>query len=272
MKCANCGADLAPDTLICPFCGSENTEEAREQHEEELQEIYDKIGDDRAVENEVVHKANRSAGKLALLIICGIAVICLAVYVISGLRARNAYRDQHGALNVMEQYYQDGDYEAAAAYYEAHELSGPTYGKYEHTKDALYWLNYARKYMKNGEDFLKWIPEDADYQEWEESLVDNITFELDSAFWGLYKIQKMREDGYVYHEQAVVEYAENLVIADLKQYYALTDQEIADGVALQAESDMEREMYDTLGKKVATYFWEQRAQQTGKNEMQEGIQ
>ncbi len=271
MKCVNCGAKLAPDTLICPFCGSENTEEAREQHEEELQEIYDKIGDDRAVENEVVHKANRSAGKIALFAICGIAFICLAVYMISGLRARNAYRDQHGALNVMEQYYQAGDYEAAADYYETHELSGPTYGKYEHTKDALHWLEYARKYMKDGDYFLQWIPEDADYQEWEESIVDNITFELDSAFFGLYKIQKMREDGYVYHEQAVVEYAENLVISDLKQYYALTDQEIVDGVALQAEPDMEREMYNALGQEIARYFWEQRTQETEQTKMQEGV-
>lgn len=268
MKCVNCGAKLAPDTLICPFCGSENTEEAREQHEEELQEIYDKIGDDRAVENEIVHKANRSAGKVALLVLALLAVIFLAVYMISGMRARNAYRDQHTALNVMEQYYQDGDYEAVADYYEKHQLSGATYGKYKNTKDAIYWLQYARDHMENGTYYLQGVSEDAVYSEWKEAIVDNVTFDLNSVFWGLYKIQKIRSDGYLYNEQDVVEYTENMLIRDIKDIYGLQDQEIETATALQAREDLDRHEYDALAGEIVDRFWQQAEQK----QTQEGLQ
>ena len=69
MNCINCGAELEPGALICPYCGTENEAVAKAQHENEIREIHEKINQlDKTMREDRVRKVNHSLSRLAVIV------------------------------------------------------------------------------------------------------------------------------------------------------------------------------------------------------------
>lgn len=260
MRCVNCGAQMDENTLICPYCGTENEAEAREQHRETLNAIYDKIEHLDGLEDEVVKKANRSVGKLAIFLIVLLSAGFVLIYIISRIIASNALSSQEKQLQKLEEYYQAGDYQAVADYYKKLDTDSASFGKYEQTEKACRFLEHATFYFGDEVQCFNFLPEGdtQEYLSFRDSIADNITFDLNNIFYSLFMLEQMEAEGYIYGEQAAVEYCKTEIMNVLKQSYLLEDREIAEAVPLQEDDDLDRTVYQELALQVADRIWEHR--------------
>lgn len=152
MVCANCGAAFPESELKCPYCGSENKEEAERRYSRKLEEFDQEAEEIKKLPEKMVSKSSK---KLMIIGICGAgcAVICLlAVFAIGKISANREYKLLQRQLDQLESYYQAQSYPEMREYMAEKNIYGTAYKKYWEVADAYYpYLEMCREIELFGE-------------------------------------------------------------------------------------------------------------------------
>ncbi|MDD6482214.1 MAG: zinc ribbon domain-containing protein [Lachnospiraceae bacterium] len=254
MNCINCGAELEPGALICPYCGTENEAVAKAQHENEIREIHEKIDQlDKTMQEDRVRKVNHSLSRLALIVGALVLLLIVGIFAVTRIQSGVALSRQQKNLEKLEGYYQDGDYDAVVKYMDKYKLKGNTFGKYQKTKDAMEWMDYGLSYVGDEENYFKYV---MDYEKSRDGIAYSLEININSLCRSLYQLDQMGEKGYLYGEQAVVEYAKEQVMQAFETHFLVTEEEVEPWIALQGEEDVEGSWYKEQAQMVADRLWQ----------------
>ena len=145
MICKNCGAKFDKESLICPYCHSENAEVAKEQKEKILKH-YDE--EEKRLHREAKIKSEQAPGKIAkftarTLCLLLVVFVLLTVLGIFGARAFSSmqHKKENRHKENLEEFLLNKDYLGMREYLDKKGLYGYTYEKYSQVKN-VYW-NYS---------------------------------------------------------------------------------------------------------------------------------
>ena len=239
MTCSNCGAELPENALLCPYCGYENEAIAEEKHRQEISGIYAKIAALLHVPERVAARAKRILLCAMLVIVVVAAVAFLAAFLYSKLAPEAALRRQDAALEKLEQLWQNGEYDALPAALEQTErVYSGAYEKYRTVGALFETLGNEEESCAETAEFVAGFPEGADL----------LNYDLKNLFSLLRECSALSEAGFVYGEQDAVAELERRAHALLTETLLLTEDEIAEGIALDAEKETD---YQALAERAA---------------------
>lgn len=221
MTCANCGAELKQNDLICPYCKSEIEEAAKKTHEDFLDEYERKTRELENLPDKTVAKISRyllfSVGILLFLF----AMVISVNYIVSKVRGDNSIDVQNGHLAVLDDYYINHEYEKMYEYLDKKDLHGATYEKYWRIGELDRYMGWRIEALAEKVQYIGGI----------EVTAEEFAICMGYSFKELVRIEKMKNEGFIYGEgEAALEIKECYVSA-LKEYMLLTDEEIALGIA-----------------------------------------
>lgn len=235
MNCKNCGAPMHEGVLTCPYCGFENEAAATAAHERELRGIYARIARLLHLPAERAKKVTNGiiVGAGALVAVFIVALIASFIYqrVAPGVELKH----QQETVAEMEELYQNGDYDALS------ELVEKTDNVYRAVYDKYTTVHFLYQYLLSLE---RSAPENAEFVAGFPDGADLLDYDLDNAFCILAECDSLEQNGFVYGEQAAVAEFRSRVTAILTDTLLLTEDELADGIAIAAEviaSDYEYE-------------------------------
>lgn len=239
MTCSNCGAELPENALLCPYCGYENEAVAEEKHRQEISGIYAKIAALLHIPERVAARAKRILLCAVLIIVAVVAVAFLAAFLYSKLAPEAALRRQDAALEKLEQLWQNGEYDALpAALAQTERLYGGAYEKYRTVGALFETLGNEEESCAETAEFVAGFPEGADL----------LNYDLKNLFSLLRECSALSEAGFVYGEQDAVAELERRAHALLTETLLLTEDEIAEGIALDAKEETD---YQALAELAA---------------------
>lgn len=145
MKCPYCGAVYDKHSLNCPFCRSENTKEAERRYKAELKAIQKETHQLKHLPKRII----KILRKYITWIIIGILLIILASFivreVVASKKELKKISDREYHRDVLEDYYNQGDYELMFTYYKEHDgLYGYMFAKYYEVGRAFEYLQEIR--------------------------------------------------------------------------------------------------------------------------------
>lgn len=230
MICPNCGAHLADDALVCPYCDGENEEAAVNKQKREIASVYSKIA-------ALLRLPERIVQRTTIILLCITAVlvnlffISLAwSFVYSRVSPETQYRVQQKNIENLEKLYQQGDYEDLNRTLEKiGDSYRSVYAKYETVSRIYEDLQAAEEYL---DDILDFVSQDAQRS-------DMLEYDTARLFGVLNECSELKEAGYIYGEEAAVEKLSEEAYSLLRDKLLLTDEEISEGmlIASQDESD-----------------------------------
>lgn len=171
MKCNACGAEIDNQAVVCPYCGSEQMENARQEHTREVNALKaetEKVR--RSIRSHDVSKVNQKITKIFVLLVVGILLL-LGISALTGI-VKNKIKlvSQDKALLKLEEYYQTADYEKLTEYYESlDDVYGGRFEKYRRVYDVqkrVSWTSqnlegdYWQYVQEGGIDFSVWCIDD----------------------------------------------------------------------------------------------------------------
>lgn len=125
--CASCGAGFDDEQVKCPYCGSTNIKGVEKDYMEKLEDVRETMEslDDVPVEElqKVVKKQSRRI-RIVMILVVAIALLVIAIYLISGYVDKRDYRNQYlwrqEHYPQMDTLYNEGKYDELAdlVYYE----------------------------------------------------------------------------------------------------------------------------------------------------------
>ncbi len=224
--CRNCGAQYEDTEKVCPYCGAENIDVSIQEQNDYLQNIKKKKEQlNTVVPQEKARRAEKKVHKVALVLAAFFVIFALLAAGYSIIRTRQRRYEQQEALRILEEYYVNNDYKSMYEYYWSHDdLYSATYDKY-------YKLSEIYNYYSNGTAYLE---EDLSYaKQYKDGQVDwseNVGYDLSCLFRALYLIDELKNNGYVYNEEAGAMFLKEQILTVLKQTCLLSDSEIQLGI------------------------------------------
>ena len=216
VNCKNCGAPLSLEDAVCPHCGTPNPE--AQEHIHKLKELDTKMDDARQEVREEVKKSKKGYGLLiilAMLLLANLVVFVLhgASYEIAGNIIASRISD--GDIKAqLDEFLEDGDYIALDLYMSKFDLS---YDKYREYSMVSNLANYYRRLVDWTTQYLY------STDSYTDPLVRACTEILDFKYD--YERLSQRDDLGSMHQH--IEALNNEVNLFLKEYYNLTDEDIA---------------------------------------------
>lgn len=226
--CSFCGARYDDSEKTCPYCGSENVEYSLREQEEFLRDIKEKR---RRLNEEIprerikrAHGAISAAAAVAVIAISALIVIATAFSVI---RVKNRRKNQMQTLDILEQYYQNRQFdEMRDYYYNSSETYSATYDKYYYMSDAWYFFSTGRTFLAEDlEQFRK-------YGDSAEVFRDSVSYDLGCLFRALHILQELEDNGYVYNEKDGADYMREQITEVLLETAGLTQEQIDHGISI----------------------------------------
>lgn len=140
MICQNCGAEYEDDSLICPYCHSENEREAKKQKQQILGN-YDREA--AAIREDMENFPKRTARKWTFYLLWGVGVLFAAgilitagILIFGQVSAESRYQAEREHLAKLESFCEAGEYDAVTEYLRAHDLWSSAYDKYKQISDV----------------------------------------------------------------------------------------------------------------------------------------
>lgn len=233
MICKNCGGTYEETQDLCPYCGAENEKRARMVQKEYIEHRKDEI--EEFQNNAPKKKAKRISDRVAILCVIVVVVflgVAAGTWVVSKKKSEQALGQQMEQLNVLETYYQNKEYDQMAEYIREHQIYGISYRKY--TEIADLFRAYKRK-----------LP---DLEMCRERLYiygsvkpEEIVWDMISAFSEMQKIDQMKQNDFIYGNEAEAMEIWNLYTDKMKEIFLLTEEEIEEKVS-EFESDEDKNM------------------------------
>lgn len=239
MICKNCGNEYDEHEVVCPFCGTENELEAKRREKQDL------LKAERQEEDEEKEKAERIALFKKIGIISAavlVVLLCIFFFVYKYTTSDTAVEKKAEELATLENYYQNQEYAEIIDYLQDCE--------YSYTSDYEKYITVSR-IASAGEQYIGKMEKLR-----EQSKTENVTPTLSntlSEILGQLKIlNKYESDGFVYGEEEVVRYYQEIYRHDLLEVALLTEDELEYEVAV---SSMGRD-YTELSTKVISRWKE----------------
>ena len=239
MVCKKCGKTFSDNLIICPHCGTENhrkTKRTISKPKVEVKKVKDVKDDDwddweEEKPKKKTKKAKKfSAIKLSLIILIVFVALLVAIFCISKYAKDKQENASSANIEKLEKYYQNEDYEAMGEYLESLDYD-VAYAKYN-VVDGL----YGRKTWQ-----ISSLKKDFDVMSKEDTLYtispELISFDIKVCFETLAEIEKLKEAGYQYGEEAACEAFKEEYHKALKKYLLLSDEEIDAAVATAISSE-----------------------------------
>ena len=214
MDCQNCGAEYDDALHVCPHCGAENMEAAVREQENQVLFYRNKAEEVKQKPEKAAKKAGRLVLIAAVALVLLFIIILIGTFAVSKTTAENALKNQQEQLEMLEAFYQAGDYAAMGEYYRGLEHAyGATFEKYKRV-DYLYrrmgYLISLLAYDAKSHNF------NAEY----------IADDLDDAFKILAEIHEYETAQFLYDESDGLLYIKRTLTDALINDMMLTEEEI----------------------------------------------
>jgi hypothetical protein len=229
MKCPNCGAPVDDGAISCQYCGWENSDLVKSNNENEINGIYQRIFSMLGLPDSAAKKAGKILTRLSVaLVICFlIAIVLTAGYAL--VIPKISYRRQQSNLAKLEAVYITGDYEKL---YEQLRKMGTD--MYSSVYDKYYDIASLNNLLVSVEDGIDNTM--SFYGRHPDNLEDYIKDDLYYPLNILNQCQQAKQLGYPHDNGDAYENISARATAILMNDYHLDDSEIAQGIALIAES------------------------------------
>lgn len=220
MICKNCGAKISQDILLCPYCGTENSDVAKKEQQDYINDYEKKKQELKNVPQKVLKKTTK------WLWYCGcgiIGIVILAIIVVMGfskLTEGDMLAKQEKELAKLESYYVAGDYEAMCKYLDKVVRYGGSYEKYRRVDEIYGSMDWHIESLESNVNYVKTIDLDA----------VSVEDDIERCIRVLAKIQEFEELGFLYGEDAGALYVKEQYYNALKEYALLTEDEIDSAV------------------------------------------
>lgn len=170
----------------------------------------------------IIQNATRKLFSVIVSIVGIFVLILLVVFAFSKVMAGNSLAKQEEQLEILENYYASGEYEAMSAYLDEIGKTGGNYEKYRRIAE-LY------DEMTNMEERMKRYSEQPTESSFEATEIEYV---LEWSFKDLAKVRDMEECGYPYDEEKGALYIKQQYIHALETYLFLTREEIESGTLM----------------------------------------
>lgn len=245
MICKNCGGAFDKDELLCPYCGCENYEQAVDEQQDYIEDYRDKTN---ALKKEPKRIA-RFSGKVILMVFVGIfamfVIILFAASAIRGLSDSDKNLDKHKEdIEILEEYYNQ------KAYQELYDYMDKMDNRYSDSYEKYYII--YRMY----DDYI-FVEEQAAESA---QLHSEYQFEDDGEIFIYYvylccdninRIIELRENGYVYGEEEVVEDFEQKFKDVMTNHLKMTDEEINEAINMyEGKTSTYEDICKTIAKRM----------------------
>lgn len=168
MICPYCGSPYPDKELKCPFCESENIQEAQRRHQKELKREEMKAFQILKLPQKIVAMASQVLKKSGLSFSVFVLVLAAVVFFTTTLILRQKKEQKAETLLVLEQLYSQSNYIEIYAYTKEKNLYKPTYDKYTQIGKAQHYLEMTRRtldeFKKNyGEKKMAYLLSDLEW-------------------------------------------------------------------------------------------------------------
>ncbi len=236
MKCVNCGASYPDNKEQCPYCGSENTKRAAEEHKNKLAWYEIKS----ALLRWLPEMLGEWLGELAVKLLIGFVVIgilaALASAGMAKLKSAIAYENKDIVMEQLEILYQQESYEEMMVLLEQQEhYTSATYGRYYRIGEL------HRIYESAAEEIEESLQRTVTY-----GAAEDLRYKVRPFFKILVYCNLYEEDGFVYDEQEEVALFREKAIQILQESCFLNEDEIALGIQQYEAEEAMDEIYQLV--------------------------
>lgn len=217
MICKSCGAEYEDKLLVCPYCGSENENRAREEQLDYIEEVKEKIEE---VRSQAPVKAAKRASDMVVKIVGAMIgvflVVALAVWAYSTFSANGALKKQTKQIEKLEAFYQAQEFEKMSEFIEKEKLRGATFYKYIDIADLYDRVPYIMEEM----DFC------LDKVQRYELEANDVVWELMDGLYQLKHIYDYEQEGFIYGNEDAAAAIREIYIEKMTKVFLLTEEEI----------------------------------------------
>ena len=222
MVCKECGAQIDSNELLCPYCGAENFQVAKEQQDEYVKNYKRKKKEIKRMPEKLVKKTTKSMFYLAGGLFAGVILLLIVVTAFSRVVSSDMLARQEKEIEKLEGYYSKGDYEAMCDYLEKIDKRGGSYEKYNRICDLYSNMDWKIEALKENLEYAKTIELDATY----------VAADLERCLAELKTIAEMETLQFPYGEKEGALYVKFQYVDALKNYALLTEAEIESAVSV----------------------------------------
>ena len=220
MICKNCSAKISKDELLCPYCGTENSEVAQREQQDYIEGDEKKKRALKKVPEKVVKKTTKGFFYVAGGIFGAVILLLIVSGAFSKLTQADMLSKQEKELEKLEEYYLSGEYAAMTKYLDKIDKRGGSYEKYRRVARLYDNMDWYIENLQSNAEFAKKIDLDA----------VNVENYLEWCIEELAKIHEMEELEFPYGEKTGVLYIKQQYYTALKEYALLTEEEIDSAV------------------------------------------
>ena len=231
--CSFCGARYDDSEKTCPYCGSENADYSLHEQEQFIREFREKRRRlDEEIPRERIKRAHGAISAVAAVMVIMISVLIVIATVFSIMRVKNRRKNQMQTLDILEQYYQNRQFEEMRDYYyNSSDTYSATYDKYYYLGDIWYWYSCGSEFLADDVKYFSMYDDGSDV------FRENISHDLGYLFRGLSMLDELEANGFVYNEEDAALYLRSLITDLLKGTYGFTDEEIEQATARYEDFD-----------------------------------
>lgn len=222
MVCKECGAQIDSNELLCPYCGAENFQVAKEQQDEYVKNYKRKKKEIKRMPEKLVKKTTKSMFYLAGGLFVGVILLLIVVTAFSKIVSSDMLARQEKELANLESYYVQGDYETMCNYLEKIDKRGGSYEKYNRISDLYRNMDWKIQAVKDNLEYAKAIELDATY----------VAADLERCLAELAKIAEMESLHFPYGEKEGALFVKAQYMSALTEYALLTETEIESAVSV----------------------------------------
>ncbi|MGN0385448.1 MAG: hypothetical protein ACI4EX_06155 [Lachnospiraceae bacterium] len=211
MICKSCGGEYADHLSNCPYCNTENAKVAKEKkhsiltsYDEEAEEIK------RELPGRVIRRGTSLYIKLLFVVLLLILMVSGFVMVYSQFSANRSYDQRQKDQEILEQYFEDGEYGKLKDYLEQ-SGTGANYRKYKEVVSV--WDREERLFK-----YLDWFEEYDGVSGEEERAAEYRAEALRCAIDLLDECEKNRNDNVILGNEEVLKKFEERTISKMDEY------------------------------------------------------
>lgn len=222
MVCKECGAKFDENELLCPYCGAENFQVAKEQQDQYVKDYKRKKKELKRMPEKIVKKTTKTMFYLAGGLFVGVILLLIVVTAFSKIVSSDMLARQEKEIAKLEGYYSKGDYEAMCDYLEEIDKRGGSYEKYNRIYDLYENMDWKIEAVKENLEYAKTIEPDASY----------VAADLERCLAELAKIAEMESLHFPYGEKEGALFVKAQYMSALTDYALLTETEIESAVSV----------------------------------------
>ncbi|MBQ9765281.1 MAG: zinc ribbon domain-containing protein [Lachnospiraceae bacterium] len=224
MNCINCGAKLEKTEINCPYCGAENEQAAKKEHDKVLREYKHKTKELSKLPDKVVNKVSGHMLKIAIGLVCLMVVGCIISFAISKSKKDNSLDVQAKHLARLEEYYNADKYEEMYEYLSDKGLYAATYQKYWRIAPIGRDMEWRLEAIRSENEFVKLLSEPP-----LDVKPDDVMGTMNYIFSELSNLNNMKIEGFPYGEGDKALEIMAIYQDALAKYMLLTEEEIEEG-------------------------------------------